>query len=96
MNEKGTLCSQRDCRHMRLPNFQNFTYYQFNYRQVKFILGICISNVNLNHSIGQNWLHKSLTIEKCQCRLSGYSDREVRAVRYLKTVEKGHRVHKMV
>ena len=40
--------------HILQTSFQNFTYNQLNYRQIKVILGICSSNGNPNLSIGQN------------------------------------------
>ena len=53
---EGTLKSLKRAHwdHKGSPDFQNFTYNQFKYWQIKFILGICFSNVNSNYSIEQN------------------------------------------
>ena len=52
---KRSHCAhEENSRHMHLPDFQNFMYNEFNNGQIKFRLGICGSNGNLNHSIEQN------------------------------------------
>ena len=52
--KKAPFAHKGHSEHMHMPNFQNFTCYQFNYWQIKFRLSICSFNVNFNHYIGQN------------------------------------------